>query len=94
LGIPDVGDRGSQIDMAHPLAPHPLAGYLHAAFIAYDPPIPNLLILSTIALPIPGRPEYRFAEKTILLWSQSTVVDGLGFGDLAIGPRVDLLRRG
>jgi hypothetical protein len=80
--------------MTHPLAPYALASYLHTAFIAYDPPISNLLILSTIALPILGRAEYRFAEKTILLRPQSTVVDGLGFGDLTIGPRVDLFRRG
>jgi len=80
--------------MSHPLAPHAGASYFHTAFIAYDPPIPNLLILSTIALPILGRAEYRFAEKAILLWPQSTVVDCLGLGDLTVGPGVDLFRRG
>jgi hypothetical protein len=94
LAIPDVSYRGSEVDMAHPLASYPRASYLHAAFIAYDPPIPDLLILSTITLPILGRPEYGLAEKAVLLWPQSTVVDSLGFGDFTIGPRADLFRRG
>ena len=33
-----------------------------------------------------------FAEKTVLLWFQSTIVDGLRFCYLTSGPFSDLLR--
>src|SRR3546814_19340877 len=53
--VPDVHDRGSQLDVAHALAPDLRAGDLDAAALADDALDAHPLVLSAVALPVLGR---------------------------------------
>ena len=92
--VPDVDDRGGQLDVAHALAPDLGAGHLDAAALADDALEPDALVLAAVALPVLGRPEDLLAEEAVLLGTQGAVVDGLRLLDLAVGPHPDLVRRG
>ncbi len=94
LEVPDVGHRGGQLDVAHPLPAHLGAGDLHPAPLADDALEPDPLVLPAVALPVPGRPEDPLAEQAVLLGLQGPVVDGLRLLDLAVGPGTDLVRGG
>ena len=87
--VPDVHDRGGQLDVAHALAPDLRAGDLDAAALADDALEADALVLAAVALPVLGRTEDLLAEEAVLLGLERAVVDGLGLLDLAVGPRAD-----
>src|SRR5690606_20796637 len=66
LEVPDVGDRGGQLDVAHPLPAHLRPGHLDAAPLTDDALEANPLVLPAVALPVPLRPEDLLAEETVL----------------------------
>ena len=84
LEIPDVGNRGGQLDVAHPLPPDIGPGDLDAAALADDSLEPDPLVLTAVAFPVPGRTKDLLAEQTVALRFQSPVVDGLRLLDLAV----------
>ena len=94
LEVPDVGDGGGELDVAHPLAAHLGAGHLDAAALADDPLEADALVLAAVALPVPGGTEDLLAEEPVLLRLEGAVVDGLGLLDLAVRPRADVVGGG
>src|SRR5204863_10113102 len=94
LEEPDVRDRRGQVDMAHALAANLGARDLDAAALADDPLVADALVLAAVALPVLGGAEDALAEEPVLLRLERAVVDRLGLGHLAVGPALDLLRRG
>ena len=89
LEIPDVADRGGQLDVAHALAAHLALGDLNAAAVADLALVADLLVLAAVALPVLRRSEDAFAEQTVALGLEGAVVDGLRLLDLAVGPAED-----
>ena len=94
LEVPDVGDRGGELDVAHALAADLRARDLDATALADDPLEPDALVLAAVALPVLGRPEDLLAEQAVLLGLERAVVDRLRLLDLAVRPRADLVRGG
>ena len=87
--VPDVHDRGGQLDVAHPLAADLGPGDLDAAALADDAPEADPLVLAAVALPVLGGTEDLLAEEAVLLGTEGAVVDGLGLLHLAVGPSPD-----
>src|SRR5690606_2083574 len=94
LEVPDVRDRGGQLNVAHALAAHRGLGDLYATTLTDDALEANALVLSTRTFPVTGRPEDLFAEQAILLGLQGAVVDGFGFLDLTVRPATDVVSGG
>ena len=94
LEIPDVGDGGGQLDVAHALPADLGPGDFDAAAVADLALVADLLVLAAVALPVLGGSEDALAEQAVPLRLQGAVVDGLRLFHLAIGPGADLLRRG
>ena len=94
LEVPDVGDRGGQLDVAHPLTAHLGAGDLDAAALADDALEADALVLAAVALPVAGRSEDLLAEEAVLLRLERAVVDGLRLLDLTVRPVADVVRGG
>ena len=63
LEVPDVGDGGGELDVAHPLTTHLGAGHLDAAALTDDALEADPLVLAAVALPVPGRAEDLLAEE-------------------------------
>ena len=93
LGEPDMGYGRGQGYVSHPFAPYLRSRHLHSAAVADNALVADLLVLSAVALPVLGRAEDALAEKSVLLRSEGAVVDGLGFGHLAVRPYPDLVGR-
>ena len=93
LQEPDVGDRSGELDMAHALAPNARQGDLNAALLADDALVLHALVLAAQALVVLDRPENARAEQAVTLGLERAVVDRLGLLDLAVRPRLDLVRR-
>src|SRR5262249_47355657 len=87
LEVPDVRDGSGQLDVAHPLAAHLLAGHLDTTALADDPLEPDALVLAAVALPVLGRTEDLLAEQAVLLGLERAVVDRLRLLHLAVRPR-------
>ena len=94
LEVPDVGHRGGELDVAHPLAADLGAGDLDAAALADDALEAHALVLAAVALPVPGGTEDLLAEEAVTLGLERAVVDGLRLLDLAVAPRADVVRGG
>ncbi len=94
LEEPDVGDRGGQLDVAHPLAADLGLRDLDAAALADDAAVLHPLVLAAEALVVVDGPEDLGAEQAVLLGLEGPVVDGLRLGHLAPRPALDLLGRG
>ena len=94
LEVPDMGNGRGQLNVAHPLAAHLGARNLHATPLADDALEPDTLVLTAVALPVPGRTEDLLAEEPVLLRLEGPVVDRLRLLDLAVRPRPDVVRRG
>ncbi len=90
--VPDMGDRGGQLDMAEAFTTYGRTGDLYPALVADDPFITDVLVFTAVALPISGGAENSLTEQTIFLRSQPAIVDRLRLGDLTIRPGADLLR--
>ena len=95
LEVPDVADRRRQSDVTHALTANLRAGDLHAALVAHLVLILVLdaLIFTAVALPVLLRSKDPFAEQAVAFRLERAVVDGLGLGNLAIGPFKNLFRR-
>src|SRR5205807_5648229 len=91
LEVPDVGDRRGQLDVAHPLTAHLGASDLDAAALADDALEADALVLTAVALPVPGGAEDLLAEEAVLFGLEGAVVDGLGLLDLAVAPLTDVV---
>ncbi len=91
-GVPDVGYGRGEGDVPHAFPAHRGTGHFDAALVADDAPVTNTLVFTTVALVITAGAEDGFTEKTIFLWTQTTVVDGLRLGDLSVGPGEDIIR--
>src|SRR5699024_5074670 len=94
LEVPDVGDGGGQLDVAHALPADLGAGDLHAAAVADLALVADLLVLAAVTLPVLGGAKDLLAEQAVLLRLQSAVVDGLRALYLAVRPGADLLGGG
>src|SRR4029078_7077006 len=94
LEVPDVRDRGGELDVAHPLTADLGAGHLDAAALADDALEADALVLAAVALPVPGGTEDLLAEETVTLGLERAVVDGFRLLDLAVAPRADVVRGG
>ena len=94
LEVPDVGHRGGELDVAHPLAADLAAGHLDAAALADDALEAHALVLAAVALPVPGGTEDLLAEEAVTLGLERAVVDRLRLLDLAVAPRADVIRGG
>jgi hypothetical protein len=94
LEEPDMGDRRSQLDVAHPLPPHLGPGNFDATALTGDATEPNPLVLAAIALPVPGRAKNALVEKAVLLGLQRAVVDRLWLLYLAVRPGPNLIGAG
>jgi hypothetical protein len=70
--------------MSHPLTSNGGTRYLYTALITDDPTIANAFVLTAVTLIVTRWAEDGLTEQSILLRTESTVVDGLGFGDLTI----------
>src|SRR5690606_14692093 len=92
LEVPDVGHRGGELDVAHPLPADLGAGDLHATPLADDALEADPLVLTAVAFPVPGRAEDLLAEQPILLGLQRPVVDGLRLLHLTVRPLPDTVR--
>src|SRR2546430_8107778 len=79
--------------MAHALAPDPRQRDFDGAFFADDALVFHALVLAAQALVILDRPKDARAEQAVALGLEGAVVDRLGFLDLAVRPRQNLLRR-
>ena len=88
-----MAHRRRQLDVTHALATHFGARDLDAATLADDALIAHALVLAAVALPVLGRTKDALAKQAVALGLERAVVDRLGLGDLALGPRFDLLRR-
>ena len=93
LKVPDVGNGGGQLNVAHALTAHLGTGDLDAAAVADLTLVTDLLILTAVALPVLGGSKDLFAEQAVSLGLQSAVVNRFRLLDLTIGPFLDLLRR-
>ena len=92
LKVPNVGHRGGQLNVAHPLPADAGPGDLHAAAVADLALIADLFILTAVALPVLGGAKDAFTEQAVPLGFQGAVVDGLRLFHLAVGPLADLFR--
>ena len=75
-----------QFDMTHPLSTNLSQGHLNAALFTDNAAVLEPLVLAAQALVIFYRAENLGAKKTISLWFESTIIDGLWLFDLAKGP--------
>ncbi|MCY1530064.1 hypothetical protein D9M68_652400 [compost metagenome] len=94
LQEPDVGDRRSQLDVAHALAAHLGQGDFHTALLADHTAVLEALVLAAQALVVLHRAEDLGAEQAIALRLEGTVVDGLRLLHFTEGPGTDHLGRG
>ena len=92
LEIPDVRNGRGKLDMAHALAAHLGHGDLHAAALADLALVAEFLVFAAVAFPVLGGAENAFAEQAVAFRLQGTVIDGLRFLDLAVGPLADHIR--
>ena len=81
-----------QLDVAGTLTANLLLGNFDAATVADDALITDALVLAAGALIVLRRTEDTLAEQTVALRLVGTVVDGLGFGNLAEAALEDILR--
>ena len=84
LEVPDMGHRRGQLDVAHPLTPHLGAGNFHATALTDDALEPDTLVLTAVALPVPGGAEDLLAEEPVLFRLESAVINGLRLLHLAV----------
>src|SRR5690606_34750689 len=91
LEVPDVRDRGGELDVAHPLTANLRARHLDAAAFTDDALEAHALVLAAVALPVPGGTEDLLAEEAVTLRLERAVVDRLGLLDLAERPVADVV---
>ena len=78
--------RAGEFDMAHALAPDLGQGHFNTTFLTYHAPVLETLVFAAQAFVILDRPEDLGAKQAIAFRFEGTIVNGLGFFYLAIGP--------
>src|SRR5699024_9804685 len=94
LEVPDVRDGSGQLDVAHPFTAHLGTGHLDAAALTDDALEPDTLVLTAVALPVPGRTEDLLAAESVFFGLESPIVNSFGLLDLAVRPLTDVVGRG
>ena len=89
-----MGYRSCQLNVSHTLTAHTGFCYFYAASVADYAFVANFLIFTAMALPVFAWSEDSFTEQTVFFRFQRSVVDGLRFFYLAMGPLPDFLRGG
>ena len=84
LEVPNVCHRSGELDVAHAFATHLRTRDFHTTSFADDALEAHTLVLTAVALPVTGRTEDLFAEKTVLLRLECAVVDRLRLLDFAV----------
>src|SRR5699024_6423446 len=67
LKVPDMGNRGRKLDMAHALSADAGLGHFHATSVADNAFISDLFVFSAVTLPVLGRPKNALAEQSVAL---------------------------
>src|SRR5256885_1073219 len=93
LEEPDVRAWRRELDVAEALAADFGERNLYTAFIADHSAVLHALVLAAETLPVRYRTENTGAEKSIALRLKRAVVNGFRFGDFAVRPAADTLRR-
>ncbi len=93
LEEPDVRDRNGQLNVSHAFAANAGQTHFNAATVADDPFMLDTFVFSATALPVLGRTEDAFTEKTALFRLKCTVVDRFGVFNLPETPGTNVLRR-
>ena len=94
LEIPNMRYRSSQLNMAHTLTAYLGTSDLNTTAITDSTLMTDTFILTAMTFPITSWSKNFLAEKTILLWLQSTIVNSLWLQYLAMRPLTNLVRRG
>ncbi|MNJ44167.1 hypothetical protein D3C77_392060 [compost metagenome] len=89
--IPDVGYRGSQLDVTHTLTANFSSCHFDAAAITDDAFITDTLILTAMTFPVFGWAENFLTEQPFLFRFQRTVVDRFRFLHFSAGPRTNFI---
>ena len=92
LGEPDMAHRAGQPDVTHTLAANLGAGNLNAAFITDDTLVADSLVFAAVAFEIFGGAENSFAKKAVAFRLESSVVNRLRLGYVAVRPAPNLFR--
>ena len=79
--------------MTEPFASNFRKGYFDTAFVANDTAVFHAFVLAAQTFPIRHRTENARAEEAVLLRLESSIVDGLRFGNFTMGPRTNLFWR-
>ena len=79
--------------MTHALSADGCLGDFHAASVADHALIADLLILTTMTLPVLLGSKNLLTEQAVSFRLQGSVVDGFGLCHFAVRPLADLLRR-
>ena len=83
---PNMGDRNSQINVAHALTPDAAQADLDTASVTNHVLVLDALILTARALPVTGGSEDPLAEQSTLFRLERPVVDGLRILDFTLAP--------
>ena len=81
-----MSDWSGQFDVTHALTTNGGLGDFHATLVTNDALITDLLILTTVTLPVFGRAKNFFGEQALLFWLLGAVVDGFWLADFAVRP--------
>ena len=81
---PNMRHRSRKLNMTHTLTTYGRLRHFYSTLVTNNALVTNFLIFSTVTLPILGRSENFFREKTLLFRLLSTVVNGLRLSNLAI----------
>src|SRR5512143_1656464 len=79
--------------MAHALAPHLGLYHLDAALVAHNAAVLHPFVLAAETLPVLDRAGDLRAEQAVTLGFEGSVIVRVRFLDLAVGPRLDPVRR-
>src|SRR5215469_7237793 len=93
LEEPNVGAGAGEFDVAETLAAHASERNFHAALVADHAPVLHPLVLAAETFPVRHGSEDPRAEQAVSLGLERTVIDCFRFGDFAVTPASDLLRR-
>ena len=73
--IPDMRNRGGQLNVTHPLPAHLGPGYLHPAAVTDNTAITNPFVLAAVTFPVFLGTEYFFAKESFTLRFKGAVIN-------------------
>ncbi len=80
LEVPDVGDRGGELNVTHAVAAHPRLGDFDATTFADNTPVTHPLVFAAVAFPVLGGAKNALAKQAIHFGLEGAVVDRLRLG--------------